>query len=208
MDGDRKTAILDIGERLISKRGYREVSVKDIAAAAGMGAASFYTYFAGKEALYEEVIDRLELRAISDLQKRVQSFRSPLNRLRALFRSVIRGLRSNAILLGVYSGRRLYRYPGSERRVERGSALLAGIESAIGGILAEGGRKGIFRIDVFRNPKQMLMSVFRSLLADGDPASLEDLIADVSMLVERGMKRWIRLRMRDERLDRRASRIP
>jgi AcrR family transcriptional regulator len=205
---DKKTALLNIGERLISKHGYREVSVKDIAAAAGMAAASFYTYFTGKEALFEEVIDRLERKAISELEKRVQSFRSPLNKLRALFRSVIAGLRGNAILIGVYSGRRLFRYPGSERRAERGSALLAGIESTIDGILAEGGRKGIFRIDVFRNPKQMLMGVFRSLLSAGVSDTQEDLIADVSMLVERGMKRWIRLRMRDERLDRRASRIP
>ena len=205
---EKKEALLGIAERLFSRNGYRDVCVRDIAAAAGLGAASFYTYFPGKESLYEEIIDRLERRGISELSKRVESFKSPLNKLRALFRSVISSLRGNVILLGVYSGQKLYTYPGSEKRSLRGSALLGHIEGLIGGILAEGTRKGIFRTDVFRNPTQVLMAVFRSLLTETAVADVDDLIRDASLLVERGLKRWIRLRMRDERLDRRASRIP
>jgi AcrR family transcriptional regulator len=205
---EKKEALLGIAERLFARSGYRDVCVRDIAAAAGMGAASFYTYFPGKEALYEEILDRLERKGISELSKRVESFKTPLNKLRALFRSVVSGLRGNVILIGVYSGAKLYTYPGSEKRSLRGNALLGHIEGLIGRILDEGARKGIFRADVFRNPTQVLMTVFRSLLTEGGAEDEEDLIQDASLLVERGMKRWIRLRMRDERLDRRASRKP
>jgi AcrR family transcriptional regulator len=208
MGSEKKDILLRIGERLFARHGYREVCVRDIAAAAGMGAASFYTYFPGKEALYEQIIDRLEQKGISEMEKRVEGFKSPLNRLKALFRSVISSLRGNAILLGLYSGEKLYAYPGSEKRARRENVLFLRIEGQIERILSEGARKGIFRTDVFKNPKLLLMTVFRSLLADSAPVNLEDLIFDTSLLVERGMKRWIRLRMRDERLDRRASRIP
>jgi AcrR family transcriptional regulator len=208
MGNEKKDALLAVAERLFARNGYRDICVRDIAAAAGMGTASFYTYFPGKESLYEEIIDRLERKGISELSRRVENFKSPLNKLRALFRSVVSSLRGNVILIGVYSGQKLYTYPGSEKRSLRGNPLLGHIEGVINGILAEGARKGIFRTDVFRNPAQVLMTVFRSLLTETAVADVDDLIQDACLLVERGLKRWIRLRMRDERLDRRASRIP
>lgn len=208
MEKAKKDALLDIGERLFTERGYRNVRVRDIAAAAGMGAASFYTYFPGKEALYEEIIDGLERKGIAEIEKRVGNFKSPLNKLKALFRSVVSGLRGNVILAGVYSGERIYAYPGSEKRARQGNALLRHVEGLIGRILAEGARKGIFRADVYRNPEKMLMTFYRSLLTENGSMDSDALIQDAAMLVERGMKRWIRLRMRDERLDRRASRVP
>ncbi len=208
MASKKKETLLDIGERLISRRGYRDVCVKDIAEAAGLGAASFYTYFPGKEAFYEAIVERLEKREIAAVEKRVESFRSPLNKLRALFRSVVKALRGNPVLAGIYSGEKRFMYPGSEERMKREDALLGRIEEMMRRILSEGARKGIFRSDVFRHPERMLMTVFRSLISARGPGDAEDLIQDASMLVERGMKRWIRLRMRDERLDRRASRIP
>jgi AcrR family transcriptional regulator len=207
MEKDRKETLLEIGERLFAERGYRDVGVKDVTDAAGLGTASFYTYFSSKEAFYAQIIDRLEQREIRELERHVGSFKSPLNKLKALFRHAMFRLRDNPILQGVHAGERRYLYPGAQARALGNDGMLSRVEKIMDGILAEGTRKGIFRVNVFRDPKRMLMTVFGSMLSDLGRAHSEDLIADIALLAERGIKRWLHF-MRDERLDRRASRIP
>jgi TetR/AcrR family transcriptional regulator len=50
--------ILDVAEALFAERGFAGTSVRDIAAAAGLTAASLYNHFEGKEALYDAVLER------------------------------------------------------------------------------------------------------------------------------------------------------
>jgi AcrR family transcriptional regulator len=50
--------ILDVAEALFAEQGFAGTSVRDIAAAAGLTAASLYNHFDGKEALYEAVLER------------------------------------------------------------------------------------------------------------------------------------------------------
>lgn len=52
------TRILDTAESLFSAQGYAATSVRDIASAAGLTAASLYNHFPGKEALYHAVLAR------------------------------------------------------------------------------------------------------------------------------------------------------
>jgi AcrR family transcriptional regulator len=205
---DIKETILDIGERLFAQRGYRAVSIREVAQAAGLGTASFYTYFPSKESYYAQILERLERRGSEEVEKRVSGFQSPLNKLKALYRYTAGDLRENEILRGIYTGDKRFLYPGLKGRGAKEGGLMARIEDLIGRILQEGARKGVFRVDVYRNPRQMLMTIFGSLLSVRNQSSAEDLIPDMSLLLERGIKRWPRLRMRDERLDRRASRIP
>jgi AcrR family transcriptional regulator len=205
---ERRQTLLSIGERLFSSRGYRDVSVKDIAGAAGMGAASFYTYFPGKAAFYREILTGREKRHIQEIGRHVEGFKSPLNKLKTLFRSVIGNIRADRILHGFYAGEKRYACPGMKADGPGRGRLLAFIEELLGRILSEGTRKGSFRTDVFRNPHRMLMVIFGAMLTNRDSEMPADLIIDMALLTERGMKRWLRLRMRDERLDRRAARIP
>ena len=50
--------ILDVAEQLFAERGFAGTSVRDIAASAGLTAASLYNHFDGKEALYDAVLER------------------------------------------------------------------------------------------------------------------------------------------------------
>jgi AcrR family transcriptional regulator len=50
--------ILDVAEALFADQGFAGTSVRDIAAAAGLTAASLYNHFDGKEALYAAVLER------------------------------------------------------------------------------------------------------------------------------------------------------
>lgn len=58
--------ILDSAEHLFAERGLAGTAVRDIAAGVGLNAASLYNHFAGKEGLYEAVLER-GLRPILEL---------------------------------------------------------------------------------------------------------------------------------------------
>jgi AcrR family transcriptional regulator len=206
MEGNRKETLLKIGERLFAQHGYRDISIKDITAAAGLGMGSFYTYFTSKEAFYSDILDVIEQRGVREMEKHVNGLHSPLFQLKALYRYMTLSLRSNEILRGIYSGEKRFLYPGLEERAARGSTLMARVESLLDEILTEGTRKGVFRTSLFRNPRRMLIAIFTALPLALRGPSTEDLTDDVMMLIERGLKRWLRFRQRDERLDKRARR--
>src|SRR5678816_2214858 len=58
--------ILDTAEALFAERGFAGTAVRDIAAAVDLTAASLYNHFAGKEALYNAVLER-GLRPVIDV---------------------------------------------------------------------------------------------------------------------------------------------
>jgi AcrR family transcriptional regulator len=206
MGRDRKGTLLTIGERLFAQHGYREVSIKDVTNAAGLGMGSFYTYFPSKEAFYSEILDAIEARGFAEVQKRVNSLRSPLFKLRALFRSTALSLRNNEILRGISSGEKRYRYPGLEERSQKSTTLFARIEVLLREILEEGTSSGAFRTSLFHDPTRMLIAIFSAVPLAAQGKEAEKLTDDVMMLVERGLRRWLRFRQRDERLDVRARR--
>jgi AcrR family transcriptional regulator len=205
MGRNRRDTLLKIGERLFSEHGYRDVSIKDITGSAGLGMGSFYTYFPTKEAFYEDILDSIERRGVRDVERHVSSLRSPLFRLKALFRYTILSLRSNAILRGIYTREKRYMYPGAEERTHRSNTLFARIEALLGEILEEGTRKGVFRTSLFKDPTRMLISVFSAVSLNGSSPGSMDMADDVMMLIERGLKRWLRFR-RAERVDMRTRR--
>ncbi len=206
MASNRRGTLMKVGERLFAEHGYRDVSIKDITSSAGLGMGSFYTYFPSKEALYTEILDAIEQRGVRDVEKHVNSLRSPLFRLKALFRYATLSLRSNAILRGIYTGEKRYLYPGMEERAARGNGLLQRVEVLLGEILDEGTRRGVFRTSLFRNARSMLIAIFTALPLSARGLYTEELSDDVMMLIERGLKRWLRFRQRDERIDNRTRR--
>jgi AcrR family transcriptional regulator len=203
MGSNRRDTLLRIGERLFAQHGYRDVSIKDITASAGLGMGSFYTYFPSKEALYSAILDSLEDRGVREVERRVNSLRSPLFRLKALFRYTNLSLRSNEILKGLYNRERRYLFPGAEERIHGSSSLFARIETLLGEILAEGTRKGVFRTSLFKDARSMLIAIFHAVSLNG--TSSPGLAEDVIVLIERGLKRWLRFR-REERVDMRTGR--
>ena len=205
MEYNRKETLLKVGERLFSQNGYRDVSIKDITNAAGLGMGSFYTYFGSKEDFYSAILGIIGQRGVKDVEKHVNSFRSPLYRLKALYRYTTLSLRSNDILRGIYGREKRYLYPGLESRSTQGNTLFTRIESLLEDILAEGTRRGVFRTSLFRNPKRMLIAILTTLPLSVRDQSTDDLTDDMMMLIERGLKRWLRFR-RQERLDGRARR--
>ena len=124
--------------------------------------------------------------------------------MKALYRYTTLSLRNNDILRGIYTREKRFLYPGLEARAARPDTLFRRVEAMIGDILSEGSRRGMFRTTLFRNPRRLLVAIFTALPLAVPGPDAEELSNDVMILLERGLRRWLRFRQRDERLDRRT----
>ena len=181
MRADRRQALLAAGVELFSSRGYREVSIEDIARAAGVGTGSFYTYFTGKEEFFEEILDKIEQHGRQEVDRLVASFDSPLNRLKALYRFATLSIRKSPLLLGVLTGDRKYAFPGQAARRERGDTLRHHIERKIGEILAAGRLE--LRVGLYRDPSRLALALFDAIVLKMESENVEVLMDDALRLL-------------------------
>jgi AcrR family transcriptional regulator len=184
---------LKIGERLFSRYGYKDVNIEDITREAGVGTGSFYTYFSSKEAFYEQILDNIESQGIQSVDRLIGAFKSPMNKLRALYRFTTLGIKNNPILLGILTGDKKYLYPGQQSRNSGTSMLRKHMEDVVTQVLSEGSRKGVFRIRQYKNPKRMVLSIYDAVLMNINSSGAENLINDILHLLERAFKRRVRL---------------
>lgn len=206
MSADKRAALLQAGEELFSRNGYRDINVEEITRASGMSTGSFYHYFPSKEAFYEVIIGIVEQRGIREVDRLVSGLRSPLNRLKALYRFITLGIPRNPILAGILTGNRKYTFPGLRTRMESPDSLRSHIRETLTDILKEGVRKRVFRARLFNDPQAMLIAIFDAILMKLEATDVDNLMDDLLLLIERGLPRLVRLRKRDERLDRRLIR--
>jgi len=193
MGGDKRRLFLKVGEELFSRYGYKDVNIEDITKEAGVGTGSFYTYFTSKEGFYEEILDNLERQGIHAVNHLIDGFTSPLNKLKALYRFTTLGIKNNPILLGILTRNKKYIYPGQQHRLNRKNTLRTHVEQVTGNIIREGSRKGVLRSRPYKNTKRMLLAVYDAVLMNMDSPGAEDLMDDILMLLERGLKRRVRL---------------
>jgi AcrR family transcriptional regulator len=89
-DPDRRQRILTAAAELVAARGYHEVGMSDIGAAAGVTGSAIYRHFDGKSAvlvaMFDEVIDDLT-REVDDI---VALDGAPLETLQALVQTQVR----------------------------------------------------------------------------------------------------------------------
>jgi AcrR family transcriptional regulator len=189
----KRELFLKIGERLFSRYGYKDVNIEDITREAGVGTGSFYTYFSSKEVFYEQILHNLESQGIQSVDRLIGAFKSPVNKLKALYRFTTLGIKNNPILLGILTGDKKYIYPGQQSGSSGNSMLRSHMEEVITQVLREGSRKGVFRIRQYKNPKRMILAIYDAVLMNIDSKGAEYLINDVLHLLERAIKRRVRL---------------
>jgi AcrR family transcriptional regulator len=114
-DPKRRQRILTEAAELVAERGYHEVGMADIGAAAGITGSAVYRHFQGKSAvlvaMFDRVIDELS-REASDL---VRSDSEPLVTLRGLIQTQVRFVLTERTLAQVYHNE-ITNLPEEDRR--------------------------------------------------------------------------------------------
>jgi AcrR family transcriptional regulator len=199
---DTKT-LVQVGKALFARYGYRDVSIADIAREVGMSVGSFYNYFESKEKFYGAILDSIEEEGIKNANIVVRRLHSPMNKLKAVYRFSTLGLKNNVILRGVMLRDEKFLFPGIAGRSDR---LRSHIEGLVREIILEGTSKGVFRTGLYQDPAKMILAVFDTIVDRLEEPDVDVLIADILTLLQRGLRRALRLRRRDERVDRRNRR--
>lgn len=70
--------------------------------------------------------------------------------------------------------------------------------------IREGSRKGVFRPGLYRDVSRMVIALLDTMIFHLDDTEISELTEDLLILLQRGLRRAIRLRRRDERLDRKT----
>lgn len=140
-----KLAILDAAEELFAERGYRDTTVVDIAALAGMSPANLYRHFENKEDIAAGCCMRR-------LERKHQAMREVLEKKRI---GAPERLREFIVALLRYTYDETQNRPKMNQTVEVVIAsrpevihnMLSAIQSMIAEILAQGNAQGEFAVD-------------------------------------------------------------
>jgi AcrR family transcriptional regulator len=82
----RRDAFVDVGQRLITSKGYDDLSIQDVLDEVGASKGAFYHYFDSKAALLEAVVDRMTTVAVAAVTPVVNEPDLPaLEKFHALF---------------------------------------------------------------------------------------------------------------------------
>lgn len=203
MKANRRTVLLRSGMELISLHGYRDVSVADITGGCGLSVGTFYKYFTGKEAFYDQILQLIEQEGVRKAEDVVRRLHSPLNKLKALYRFAFLGVRRYPILRGVLQHDERFLYPGIDLKNGSVPVLRKRIEGMVRDIIREGSRRGVFRPGLYHDAHLLVMSMLDVVIFNLDNPRFDALAQDMLVLLERGLLRSLRLRRRDERRDRR-----
>jgi AcrR family transcriptional regulator len=82
-DPSRRDQILDAAERLFAERGFARTTIKQIGREAGVNSALLYYYFADKDRLYREVLERFVARLVARTMDGSAGHARPDARIRA-----------------------------------------------------------------------------------------------------------------------------
>ncbi|MBC9733299.1 TetR/AcrR family transcriptional regulator [Nocardioides marmotae] len=128
-----RTQLLDAAEHLLSERAPEEIRVEDVAARAGISAASVYVHFGTKDALVAAVTERVLAVATEALRAAYAADTSPLERFAGVGAAYLRLLLDHPVVVTYLNvtGGRGPRTPVEDEVVARFSRLRREFEQSI-----------------------------------------------------------------------------
>ncbi|MBN2050887.1 MAG: TetR/AcrR family transcriptional regulator [Spirochaetales bacterium] len=203
---DKEKQLLHIGTELFSEHGYRFVGIEDLVQQAGLSTGSFYTYFSSKKDFYVAILESIENQGKTEADKIVSHLSSPMNQLKALYHFIILGLKSSPILKGVMTGNKKYLFPGYHEWSKRNDSLENHIKAHLAEIIRRGSITRHFRTGIYHNPQILITALFEAVLLHmDDEKNSEALVSDILLLLQRGIRRKMRIRKRNEDREKRKK---
>lgn len=89
MEKDTRTRLIEAGLTLFSARGYAAVSIRELAAEAGVNSALINYHFGGKEGLYTAVFEDQFGKIAARFEQTLHSQTNPVDRLQGFIRALI-----------------------------------------------------------------------------------------------------------------------
>jgi AcrR family transcriptional regulator len=75
--------LIEVATRLFAERGYEDTSIEAVLGAAGVSRGALYHHFAGKDALFEAVVESVENRITTEMTAAISGEQDPIEVLRA-----------------------------------------------------------------------------------------------------------------------------
>ena len=75
--------LIEVATRLFAERGYEDTSIEAVLSAAGVSRGALYHHFAGKDALFEAVVESVEQRVQVTMAEAIGAVQDPMAILRA-----------------------------------------------------------------------------------------------------------------------------
>lgn len=159
----RKAAILDAFQALITRYGVDKTTMQEIADSVGLSVGTLYNEFADKEALIDAVVDQVKV----GLDKKIAAFRftsdAPDEQLTQLLRKVLALiedlLRENRSLADyIFGGSQRFRYVGKKFQEKYSRGGLVG--DRIQAIIQSGVDRGIFDVENVAAASQAITRAF------------------------------------------------
>lgn len=203
---DKKLKLMTSGTTLFSDHGYKNVSIEDIARHTGLSTGSFYTYFQSKKDFYIAVLESIEDQGKAEADKIVSRLYSPMNQLKALYHFTTLGLKNSPILKGVMTGDDKFLFPGYHEWSRRAGSLENHVKGHLSDIIRRGSINRHFRTGNYNNPQILISALFEAILLHiDDEENSAALVSDVLLLLQRGIRRRIRIRKRNENIEKRDT---
>ena len=138
--------ILDAAERLFAAQGFTATTIKQIGRAAGVNSALLYYYFADKDRLYREVLQRFVSRLVARTMAGSEGRGDPEARLRAFVAAQAAALAAHPDIPRLLV-REMIDFDAAHA-VEHIQRLAATSFRRLCGLIEEGQRAGLFRRDL------------------------------------------------------------
>ena len=124
----RKTRaqLLDAARIVFVREGFLHTRISDICDEAGISHGNFYTYFASKEEILQEIIDSFELELLT--LDAVPADADPIERIRSANRHFLESVRDNAGIVAVIDQVVTFDADARETRNRREDAFAAALE--------------------------------------------------------------------------------
>lgn len=74
--------LIEVATRLFAEHGYEGTSIETVLSAAGVSRGALYHHFAGKEALFEAVVEAVSDRVTAELTEAIRDCRDPVDAMR------------------------------------------------------------------------------------------------------------------------------
>ena len=146
---EARARILEAACRLFHARGYRGVSMDDVAGAAGLKKANLFHYYPTKDALGLAVLDKMTACYKEDVDRRLSGDGDPIKAVEAMFAESARSMEESRCCRGCFIGNLAQELSDQNERLRlKISAFFGYWSGRLSELLERGRARGYFRQDL------------------------------------------------------------